>query len=554
MKKPRIIVIVGGVAGGASAAARLRRLDEEAEIILVERGEHVSFANCGLPYHISGEIEERSDLLVQTPASLRRRFRIDVLVRTEAVSINAQAHSILLKDLVSSRTWEQPYDGLILSPGAAPIRLPIRGVDLPGVQTLRNLADMDAIKARAEAHPGGHAVVLGGGYIGLEMAEALRHRGMQVTLVELGAQVMGPADPEMAAYLAMELKAKGVTLRLKTSITGIRAGASQSLLADLSDGTSLAADLVLLAPGVRPETGLAKAAGLTLGPRGGIQVDDHMRTSDPAIYAVGDAVEVKDLVSGRQSLIPLAGPANRQGRIAADNLCGLTSTYKGTQGTAIARVFDQTFAMTGASEKALRAADLPYEKIYLHPNQHAGYFPGAKALRIKLLFAPADGRILGAQVVGEEGVDKRIDVLAVALRAGLTVYDLEELELAYAPPFGSAKDPINFAGFIAAGVLDGNTKIFHGETASHPGPDQLLLDVRSQGEYDEGSIPGALNVPVDELRGRLAELPKDKELLVYCRVGLRGYLACRILSQHGFRCRNLSGGYLTWQAYEAAAA
>lgn len=554
MNKPsKTIVVIGGVAGGASAAARLRRLDENAHIIMVERGEHVSFANCGLPYHIGGDIEDREDLLVQTAAGLHRRFNLDVRTLTEAVSIDRAAKTLRLKHLSSGQESVQAYDVLVLSPGAAPLKLPIPGADLPGVYTLRNLPDMDAIKAKVDSQPTGKALVLGGGYIGLEMAEALRHRGMDVLMVELGPQVMGPADPEMAAYLAMELREQGVVLRTGTSLKSLAAH-GHSLTAELSDGTKHIVGMAVLAAGVRPETRLASEAGLALGPRGGIQVDQHMRTSDPSIYAVGDAVEVKDFISGRESLIPLAGPANRQGRIAADNICGLDSTYKGTQGTAIARVFTQVFGMTGASEKALKAAGKPYEKIYLHPGSHAGYFPGAKPLRMKLLFDPADGRVLGAQVVGQDGVDKRIDVLAVAVRAGLTVYDLQELELAYAPPFGSAKDPINFAGFVAVNALEGLSGIFHQQEAAHPSPDQFLLDVRTAREFKAGSIAGAMNIPVDSLRERLAELPQGKEILVFCQVGIRGHAATRILTQAGFKARNLSGGYLTWQAFEAAAA
>jgi NADPH-dependent 2,4-dienoyl-CoA reductase/sulfur reductase-like enzyme/rhodanese-related sulfurtransferase len=542
------IIIVGGVAGGASAAARLRRLDENAEITLLERGEQVSFANCGLPYHIGGEIEDRSDLLVQTAAGLRRRFRLDVRTRHEALAIDRAQKRVRVRDLASGKETEEPYDSIVLSPGASPVRPPLPGLDLPGVHTLRTMADMDAIKARVESVPGGKALVVGGGFIGLEMAEALRHRDWEVTLVELAPQVLGPADPEMAALVARELRAHGVELELRASLKSVSAGSGGKLLADLGSRV-LPVDLVLLAIGVRPEVKLAKEAGLELGARGGIKVDQHMRTSDPAIYAVGDAVEVQDAVTGAQALIPLAGPANRQGRIAADNIAGIPSVYQGTQGTAIARVFDVVFGMTGASEKALKTAGRAYEKIYLHPNCHAGYFPGASPLQIKLLFDPSDGKILGAQAAGKEGVDKRIDVLSTALKAGMSVFDLEELELAYAPPFGSAKDPVNFAGFIASNVLENRMAIFHMEEAAAPRPDQLLLDVRTAGEFAEGAIPGALNIPVDSLRERLGELPKDKELLVYCRVGLRGYLAARILSQAGYKARNLSGGWLTWETW-----
>ncbi len=547
------VVIVGGVAGGASAAARLRRLDEGAEIVLIERGEYISFANCGLPYHIGGEIADREDLLVQSAQGMRRRFRIDVRTRHEARGIDAARKVLAVRDLESGRDYEEPYDALVLSPGAAPVRPPLPGAELPGVQTLRNMADMDAIKALVDARPRGRALILGGGYIGLELAEALRHREWSVLMVELGAQVMGPADPEMAALLHRELRAQGVDLRLGTGLKGIAPMAEGRLEADLGAARE-AVDLVVLAVGVRPETRLAQSAGLKLGPKGGIQVDASMRSSDPSIWAVGDAVEVKDLVTGADSLIPLAGPANRQGRIAADNICGLESRYKGTQGTAIARVFSLSIGMTGTSEKALKAAGRPYQKVYLHPNCHAGYFPGASQLQIKVLFDPADGRLLGGQAVGQEGVDKRIDVLAVALRAGMSVHDLEELELAYAPPFGSAKDPVNFAGFIAANVLEGQAPVVQPEELAALRPDQLLVDTRTAAEHRDGHIAGSINIPLDSLRERLAELPKDKEILLYCRVGLRGYLAQRILAQHGYRCRNLSGGYLTWQTVQEAAA
>jgi len=542
----KTLLIIGGVAGGASAAARARRLDEGLKIILVERGEAISFANCGLPYHIGGEIEDRDDLVIQTPQRMKKRFNIDVLTRTEALSIDRQAKAVRLRDLASGQERDQPYDLLLLSPGAEPFKPPIPGLGLPGAFTLRNLADMDRIKARVDAKPEGRALVLGGGYIGLEMAEALRRRGMAVTLAEAAPQVMGPADPEMAFYLHETLREQGVDLRLSCALKGLAPGAGDALLADLGGAQAEPFDLVLAAIGVKPESKLAREAGLNLGQRGGIVVDACMRTEDPAIWAVGDAVEVLDFVSGKPAQIPLAGPANRQGRIAADCMLGRSSAYKGTQGTAICKLFDSAIAMTGLSEKALKAAGIPCEKVYLHPAHHAGYFPGAEQMHLKLLFDPASGRILGAQAVGSAGVDKRMDVLAVALRAGLSVRDLQDLELSYAPPFGSAKDPVNFAGFLAGNVLDGDVALCHSEELRSPKPGQLLLDVRTPGEFAEGAIPGAINIPVDDLRRRLAELPKEKELLVNCQVGLRGYLACRILSQHGFRCRNLSGGYLTY--------
>jgi NADPH-dependent 2,4-dienoyl-CoA reductase/sulfur reductase-like enzyme/rhodanese-related sulfurtransferase len=542
----KTLLIIGGVAGGASAAARARRLDEGLKIILVERGEAISFANCGLPYHIGGEIEDRDDLIIQTPQRMKRRFNIDVLIRTEALSIDRQAKAVRLRDLASGQEREQAYDLLLLSPGAEPLRPPIPGLELPGAFTLRNLADMDRIKALVDAKPQGRALVIGGGYIGLEMAEALRLRGMQVALVEAAPQVMGPADPEMAFWLHEVLREQGVDLRLSCALKGLAPGGASGLLADLGGAKPEPFDLALAAIGVKPESKLAREAGLRLGRRGGIVVDASMRTEDPSIWAVGDAVEVVDLVSGKPAQIPLAGPANRQGRIAADSMLGRASAYKGTQGTAICKLFDTAIAMTGLSEKALKDAGIACEKVYLHPAHHAGYYPGAEPMHLKLLFDPQSGRILGAQAVGGAGVDKRIDVLAVALRAGLTVRDLQDLELSYAPPFGSAKDPVNFAGFLAGNALDGDVALCHSGDVSAPKVDQLLLDVRTPAEFKEGAIPGAINIPVDDLRRRLAELPKDKELLVNCQVGLRGYLACRILSQNGFRCRNLSGGYLTY--------
>jgi NADPH-dependent 2,4-dienoyl-CoA reductase/sulfur reductase-like enzyme/peroxiredoxin family protein/rhodanese-related sulfurtransferase/TusA-related sulfurtransferase len=541
------LVIVGGVAGGASAAARARRLDENAEIILLERGEYVSFANCGLPYHIGGVIHDRERLLVQTPASLHARLRIDVRIRTEVLAIDRERKEVAVRDVRTGTESRLAYDKLILSPGAEPIRPPLPGGDDPRVLTLRSMADMDRILHLLEATPPERAVIVGGGYIGLEMAEALRTRGVEVTLAELSSQVMGPVDPEMAAPLHQQLKLHGVDLRLETSVTQLT-DVDGRLQAQLSTGETLSCGLVIMAIGVRPETGLARAAGLALGERGGIAVDDHMRTSDPDVYAVGDAVEVTDLVGGNATLVPLAGPANRQGRIAADNVFGRDSSYHGTQGTGICKVFDLTIGMTGASEKVLTRMGRRFEKIYLHPANHAAYYPGATALSLKLLFDPENGAVLGAQAVGAEGVDKRIDVLAVAIRAGLTVYDLEEMELSYAPPYGSAKDPVNYAGFVAANVLRGDVEICQVADIVAPREDQWLLDVREPSEVATGTIPGAANIPLDQLRDRLGELPKDKELLVFCQVGLRGYLACRILRQKGFRCRNLSGGMKTYHA------
>ncbi|MFQ2132187.1 FAD-dependent oxidoreductase [Aeromonas hydrophila] len=554
------ILIVGGVAGGASAAARARRLSEEAEIVMFERGEFVSFANCGLPYHIGGDIPNRDALLLQTPQSFKRRFNVDVRVFHDVIEIDKAGKSLLVRNLLTGEERREAYDVLLLSPGAAPIRPPFPGIDSPGVHTLRNIPDMDRILAALAHDQPRHVTVVGGGFIGLEMMEALHQRKLDVTLLELSDQVMAPVDKEMANMLHARIREEGIDLRLRTGLSAIE---SLDVLAEktaavateqrgglrltLSDGTRLDTGLLILAIGVKPETLLAAKAGLELGPRGGIKVDAAMRTSDPFIYAVGDAVEETDFVTGESVLIPLAGPANRQGRIAADNMLGRAETYKKTQGTAICKLFDLAVASTGLNEKRLLQLGLPFEKAYVHPGSHAGYYPGAHPVSLKLLFAP-DGKIYGAQAIGKDGVDKRIDVLAVAQRAGLTVFDLQDLELTYAPPFGSAKDVINMAGFVASNHLKGDTLLCHAAEVEARHPHQQVLDVRNGPELDKlGRIPGALHIPLDELRGRLHELPKDKELLISCQVGLRGHVACRLLSQHGFKVKNLSGGFKTWQ-------
>lgn len=541
------ILIVGGVAGGASAAARARRLSEDADIIIFERGDHISFANCGLPYHIGGTIEDRDRLIVQSPAGMRKNYRIDVRTGTEVFQIDPKHKCVMTRELRSGKEQKEPYDYLILSPGAEPVRPPLPGIDSKKIFTLRNLADMDSIISAIQHMSSEPVLIVGGGYIGLEMAEALRDRGLKVTLVELTGQVMGPVDPEMAAPLHQELLLHGVDLRLGTSVKAFREE-FHTLRAELSTGESITCGFAVLAIGVRPEIKLAKEAGLKIGSRGGILVNENMRTSDPAIFAVGDAVEVKDFVTEEASLIPLAGPANRQGRIAADNIFGRRSAYKKTQGTAICKVFNLSVGMTGCSEKTLKRLKIPYEKIYVHAASHASYYPGASPISLKLLFDPKHGKILGAQAVGLDGVDKRMDVIATALRGGLTVYDLEDMELSYAPPYGSAKDPVNYAGFVAANVLRGDVAVCHTEDVKNPKQNQQVLDIRTQAEIASGTIPGALPIPLDVLRDRLSELSKEKEYLVYCKVGLRGYLACRILSQHGFKCRNLAGGYDTYQA------
>jgi len=543
------LIVVGGVAGGATAAARARRLSESAEIIVFERGPYVSFANCGLPYYVGREIAERDSLLLETPESLHARYRLDVRARTEVLAIERAEHCVRARDLETGREYTERYDRLILSPGAAPIRPPLPGIDDPRILSLRTVPDTDKIKALVD---GGakRAVVVGGGFIGLEMAENLRRRGLEVALVELLDQVMPPFDREMVTPVHEELRSRSVALHLSDAVARFECE-QDAVTAVLASGTRLPAELVVLCVGVRPETKLAAAAGLEIGPHGGIHVNDDMSTSDPHIYAVGDAVEVRDCVVGGTALIPLAGPANRQGRIAADRVFGRQSEYHGSQGTSIVRVFGITLGLTGASEKTLVRAGRAYEKVYIHPSHHAGYYPGAEKLAIKLLFAPADGKVLGAQIVGHEGVDKRIDVIATAIRGGMSVYDLEELELAYAPPFGSAKDPVNMAGFVAANVLKGDVEIIHADALERDGGE--LIDVRKPDEHSEGHIPGSRNVPVDELRDRLSELPVGKPLVVYCQIGLRGYVAARILTQRGYTVRNLSGGFNTYRGYFAEA-
>jgi NADPH-dependent 2,4-dienoyl-CoA reductase/sulfur reductase-like enzyme/rhodanese-related sulfurtransferase len=550
------LVIVGGVAGGASAAARARRLSEQAEIVLFERGPDVSFANCGLPYYLGGEITDREKLLVAKPALLTGRYRLDVRTRTEVQSIDRAAKIVHVRNLRDDRRYVESYDKLILAPGAAPLRPPIPGIDLPGVFTLRNLDDVDRIKQVVDRGVR-QAVVIGAGFIGLELVENLVRRGIATTLVELQDQVLPLLDREMTAPIVECLEAHGVSLRLGQSAEAFEPSAD-GMDVHLESGEVLPAQLVILGIGVRPENTLAVGAGLAVGARGGIRVDEQMRTSDPDIYAVGDAVEVKGSVSGEPAQIPLAGPANRQGRIAADHIFGRDSRYRGSQGTAILRVFEQAAAITGESEKSLRRARRPYEKVYLHPAQHAGYYPGARPMAIKLLFEPKDGKILGAQIVGQDGVDTRIDVLAVALQAGLTVFDLEEVELAYAPQFGSAKDPINMAGFVATAAVKGDYRqVFPEDLAATGSPDSgdrrpLLLDVRTEREFAAGLIPGAVNIPLDNLRGRLDELPRDRPIVVYCQAGQRGYLATLLLQQTSFDAANLAGGFRTYLMFHPA--
>lgn len=543
------LLIIGGVAGGASAAARSRRLSEDADIVVFERGPDVSFANCGLPYYIGGEIAERDELLVTTPERLRSRFNLDVRTRSSVEAIDRIAKTVRVRDLASEREYDETYDKLILATGAEPFRPSIPGIDLPGVFTLRNLQDTDQIKARVDRGVK-QAVLLGGGFISLELAENFVRRGIATTVVEKGGQILTPFDKEMTTPIVQELAAKGVTLLLGQSAESLKQTAV-GLEVGLTSGQRLPAQLVVFGVGVRPENKLAIDADLEVGPRGGIRVNEYLQTSDPNIYAVGDAIEVKDFVSGDRTQVPLAGPANRQGRIAADNVFGRPVRYRGTQGTAIVGVFDKTVAMTGASEKILRQANRPFRKVYVHPTHHAGYYPGAQTMSLKLLFDPTTGRVLGAQVVGGAGVDKRIDVLAVAIQAGMTVFDLEQMELAYAPQYGSAKDPINMAGFVAGGLLRGDhPQVDVEEIFSAPAARQrFLMDVRTPEEFASGHIPGAVNIPVDDLRSRLGDLPTDRKIASYCHVGQRGYLATRILLQAGFPAANIGGGYETYKLF-----
>ena len=564
------IVIIGGVAGGASAAARARRLSEDAEIIMFERGPFVSFANCGLPYHIGGDIQERSKLLLQTPESFLARFNVDVRVMNEVVSINRQDKTVTVKNLLDGSEYQESYDFLLLSPGAGPVVPPIPGIDNPLTHSLRNIPDMDRIIKTIETNKVEHATVVGGGFIGLEMMEAFHQLGVKTTLVEMADQVMTPIDREMAGFAHAEIREKGIDLRLGVALSSVEYVANQSvanteageddthqhlqgkLTLSLNNGDQLDTDILIMAIGVRPETKLAQEAGLQIGALGGIYTNEYMQTSDPSIYAVGDAVEEKDFVTGEQTLVPLAGPANRQGRMAADNMLGRQETYQGTQGTAICKIFDLAVASTGKNEKQLKRENIAYEKVYVHTASHASYYPGAETVSFKMLFDPATGKILGAQAVGKDGVDKRIDVMAVAQRAGMTVEQLQHLELTYAPPYGSAKDVINQAAFVANNIIKGDATAIHFDEIDNLSENQVLLDVRNPGELESvGFIEGAINIPVDQLRQRMNELPKDKEIVIYCQVGLRGNVAYRQLVNSGFKARNLLGGYRTYKFAKA---
>jgi NADPH-dependent 2,4-dienoyl-CoA reductase/sulfur reductase-like enzyme/rhodanese-related sulfurtransferase len=542
------VVVVGGVAAGMSAAARSRRLSESAEIVVIERTQHVSFANCGLPYHIGGEIEHREALLLQTPQTLAETLNLDVRIGHEVTSIDRVRRTVDVTELQTNRQYSESYDRLVLCPGAHPIRPPLPGIGHPRIHTLRNIEDMDAIirDLQTEAR---RAVVIGGGYIGVEMAENLRHGGLEVDLVEMLNQIMPPLDAEMARDLQYHLEYHGVRLHLGTAAAAF-ADANGRVAVTLANGTILHADIVIMAVGVRPDSRLAQAAGLEIGARGGITVDARMRTSDPNIYAAGDAIEVVDTVSGEMAVVPLAGPGNRQGRIAADDIFGRDSRYGGTQGTAIVKVFEMTGGGTGASEKTLKRRGTPYRKVYLHPSGHASYYPGTAPMHMKVMFAPDDGKLLGAQVVGFDGVDKRIDVLATALRAGMTISDLEELELAYAPPYGAAKDPVNMAGFIGSNLLRGDIDLWYAEDYPQVTQGGTIVDVRSPIEYRTWHIPEAVNIPLGQLRKRLPEIPADKPVFVYCRVGFRSYLAHRVLAQSGYaKVMTLAGGSKTFCSF-----
>ena len=537
-------IIIGGVAGGASAAARLRRLDETAEIIILERGEFISFANCGLPYFIGGEITDRNMLTLQTPSSFRARFNIDVRVFSEAIKISPDTQTVTVKDLNTGKTYEESYDNIILSPGAEPIKPNISGIEAANVFTLRNIPDTLKIKSYIETAEPRSAVVIGGGYIGVEMAENLAKAGLQVSIVELADHLIAPLDFDMAADVHRYIKAKGIRLYLNNGVKAI--DGSKVIL----QNGEISADMVIMSVGVRPETSLAKDCGIVLNSRGSIIVDSRMRTNIPNIYAVGDAVEIKNYVTKSAAFIPLAGPANKQGRIAADNIAGFESEYKGTGGSAVLKLFDMTIATTGLNEKSAEAAGIDFNKIYTYSASHASYYPGGNMMSVKILWDRKTLKIIGAQIVGFDGVDKRMDVIASAIRFGAKVTDLAELELCYAPPYSSAKDPVNMAGFVAENIISGKVKQFFWHDVENLPRDGsvTLLDVRTATERARGHIDGFMHIPLDSLRERINELPKDKPVYVHCHSGLRSYIACRILAGNGFDCYNLAGG---WRLYES---
>ena len=545
------IIIIGGVAGGATTAARIRRVDETAEIILLEKGKYISYANCGLPYYIGGVIEEREKLFVQTPEAFSTRFRVDVRTENEVIFIDRKKKTVTVRQS-SEDTYEESYDKLLISTGASPVRPPLPGIDLPGIFTLRNVTDTDRIKEYINSHSPRKAVVVGAGFIGLEMAENLHAQGAKVSIVEMGNQVMAPIDFSMASLVHQHLMDKGVNLYLEQAVASFeREG--KGLKVTFKNGQSISADIVILSIGVRPETSLARAAELTIGPAGGIAVNNYLQTSDEAIYAIGDAIEYRHPITGKPWLNYLAGPANRQGRIVADNILGAKIPYEGSIGTSIAKVFDMTVASTGLPGKRLRLEGIDYMSSTIHPASHAGYYPDAMPMSIKITFDKQTGRLYGGQIVGYDGVDKRIDELALVVKHQGTVYDLMKVEQAYAPPFSSAKDPVAIAGYVAEDMITGKTNpVYWRELRDIEMENKFLLDVRTQDEFALGSLPGAVNIPLDELRDRMSELPKDRMIYTFCAVGLRGYLAYRILTQHGFdKVRNLSGGLKTYRAATA---
>ena len=545
------VIIIGGVAGGATTAARIRRVDESAEIILLEKGKYISYANCGLPYYIGGVIEEREKLFVQTPEAFSTRFRVDVRTENEVIFIDRKRKTVTMRQS-SEDTYEESYDKLLISTGASPVRPPLPGIDLSGIFTLRNVADTDRIKEYINRHAPRKAVVVGAGFIGLEMAENLHAQGAKVSIVEMGNQVMAPIDFSMASLVHQHLMDKGVNLYLEQAVASFERD-GKGLKVNFKNGQSIAADIVILSIGVRPETNLARAAELTIGPAGGIAVNDYLQTSDESIYAIGDAIEYRHPITGKPWLNYLAGPANRQGRIAADNILGAKIPYEGSIGTSIAKVFDMTVASTGLPGKRLRVEGIDYMSSTIHPSSHAGYYPDAMPMSIKITFDKQTGRLYGGQIVGYDGVDKRIDELALVIKHEGTIYDLMKVEQAYAPPFSSAKDPVAIAGYVAEDIITGKTNpVYWRELRDIEMENKFLLDVRTSDEFALGTLPGAVNIPLDELRDRLTELPKDRMIYTFCAVGVRGYLAYRILTQHGFeKVRNLSGGLKTYRAATA---
>ena len=544
------VVIVGGVAGGASAAARLRRLDENAEIVMFEKGEYISFANCGLPYYVSGEIKEQSALTLQTPKSFNSRFNVDVRILSEVIGINPKDKTVTVKKVVDGTTYEETYDTLVLSMGADPIRPNIKGIDSSKVFTIRNIPDTLRLKEYVDYKKPKSAVVVGGGFIGIEIAENIRAVGIDVTIVEMSNQVIAPIDYDMAAEVHAHLRSKGVKLMLNSALEEIEE--TENALYVTVNGNKYETDMVVMAIGVKPESKMAVDAGIEVNSRGAIKVDSHLRTNIKDIYAIGDVIEITNYITKEKGYVPLAGPANKQGRIVADNICGLGTVYTGTQGSSVMKVFDLTVASTGLNEKEAKHQGLDYGKVFTYSTNHATYYPGASMMSIKTIYEKKTGKILGAQIIGSVGVDKRCDVYAVAIRANMTAYDLTNLELCYAPPYGSAKDPVNMAGYVIENTLTGKVDMIHWEDLEAAKADEngILLDVRTQGEVARGGIDGFINIPVDSLRERLSELDKSKTIYITCQIGLRGYIAARILSQLGYKCKNFSGGYRQYQILE----